>query len=654
MELSRYAELFLSESRAHISAINHALLELERSGSPAQVEEIFRAAHTLKGMSSAMGCAGAADVAHALEHLLDRVRQGERPLDEPALEALFEAADLLEGAIPLELAGEPLPPAAPPLLARLRLLGGAELDSSGDGAAAADEARVGAGDAGPGGYRVMVMIQSSASLPAVRAMLVLRAARDLGEVAAVDPSEEQLLAGTFSGTLRFLLQSERTAEEVREALLRAGDVAHVVVEEPTSAAAGGGAAALPLVAPDTPRASRSADAYVRIHQGRLDTLVERIGELVVSRDRLRQVVGEAEGELADTADDISRLIGELRDEVMGMRMVPIGDAFDRFPRFVRDAARALEKKVLLEVEGRDTPLDRSLHNDLSDLLIHLLRNALDHGVEPPAARLAAGKPEAARLRLSAERDRAQVVVRVQDDGAGVDRERVLEAAVERGMISRREAARMPPGEILQLLTRSGFSTAREVTAVSGRGVGLDVVASRLRALGGVLEIDSEAGAGTTFTLRFPLSLAIVRTLQMRSGGETYVMPIAGIEEVTELGAGRNGEAGVFHFREERLPLLRLAELLRADDAERPEDDLTPVLVAHGPEGHFALTVERLEGQHEAVLKTFDAPGAAVDAFAGATILADGRPALVLDPMKLGRRVARPEERTTAEDSPDPS
>lgn len=640
MELSRYAELFLSESRAHLSSINHHLLELERSGDQGAVEEIFRAAHTLKGMSAAMGCQAAADVAHALEHLLDRLRQGERQLDEAALEALFDAADVLEEAIPRELAGEPSPGTVAPLLARLELLAG--IGAGGAEAAGGIEPVSAPED----GVRVTVMIQASAALPAVRAMLVLRGVRELGEVSGVEPPEEQLLTGHFSGTLRFELRTERDVAAIREVVQRAGEVARVVVE--------GGGVAERTEPPEAPRGARAADAYVRINQQRLDTLVERIGELVVTRDRLRQLVGEeAEGPLGEATEQMSRLIGEVRDEVMGMRMVPIGDAFDRFPRFVRDAARAMQKRVALEVSGRDTPLDRSLHNDLSDLLIHLLRNALDHGIEPPPEREAAGKPEVGRLRLSAERDRAQAVVRVEDDGRGIDRGRVVDAAVRNGVLTRADAGSLSDIEVLHLLTRPGFSTAEEVTEVSGRGVGLDVVATRVRALGGVLEIDSAVGEGTTFTLRLPLSLAIVRTLQLEAAGATYVIPISGIEEVTELGAGRNGSPEHFAFREERLPLVSLAAVLEPGETGR-SDALAPVVVTRSAGGFYALAVDRLLGQHEAVLKPFDAPARMTDVFAGATILADGRPALVLDPMKLGKWAGRSGERQGGQTSPDPS
>jgi two-component system, chemotaxis family, sensor kinase CheA len=330
MESSRYAELFLSESRAHVTAINHHLLELERSGSDASVEELFRAAHTLKGMSAAMACEGAAGLAHALEHLLDRVRAGDLALDEPVMEALFDSADALERTIASEVAGDPPPAELVPLLARLQLLAGtggstgAPVASVG-GAPPAGGIAAGAGDA-DAGFRVTAMIQTSAALPAVRAMLVLRAVREMGEVSGVEPGEDELAAGRFSGRLTFRLRTERDAETVRTTVLRAGEVSHVEVEEP-----GGGAAPRPTAAPRERDPSAAVDSFVRISQGRLDLLVDRIGELVIARDRLNALVEEGEHPgLEDASEQMSRLIGEMRDDIMRMRMVPIGDAFDRF------------------------------------------------------------------------------------------------------------------------------------------------------------------------------------------------------------------------------------------------------------------------------------------------------------------------------------
>nr|MBA2671742.1 chemotaxis protein CheW [Gemmatimonadota bacterium] len=390
--------------------------------------------------------------------------------------------------------------------------------------------------------------------------------------------------------------------------------------------------------------------YVRISQQLLDTMVNRIGELVIARDRLSGLVGQERAPALDEASEqISNLIGEMRDDVMRMRMVPIGDAFDRFPRFIRYASRALEKEVQFEITGKDTPLDRSLHNDLAGVLIHLLRNALDHGIEPAEERVAQGKSARGLVRLSAAAERSQVVVKVEDDGRGIDLQRVSDAAVEAGFLSHAAAADISRDELLQLLTRAGFSTRREVTDVSGRGVGLDVVASRVRAAGGSLEIETSAGDGTCFTLRLPLSLAILRTLLVEVGGSTYTIPIATIQEVVELGSvveAWSEELGSMQFREETLSVLCLSSFFHPGATAR-RDARTPVVIAHGPEGLFGILVTELHGQHEAVMKPFDPVRGMPDAFSGATVLSDGRAALVVDSLKLGLFAGSPAEGAAA-------
>ncbi|CAN5831561.1 chemotaxis protein CheA [soil metagenome] len=632
MEPSRYTELFLSESRALISLINHHLLELERSGGTGTVEELFRAAHTLKGMSAAMECHVAADLAHFMENLLNHLGGAESEIGETVLELLFEAADALEQTIAAEAVGAAAPGSVAPLLERLRRVTERTPTAAQDASAEIAPTAVAAGT----GTRVTVMIQTSAALPAVRAMLVLRAARELGTVSAVEPSEEELTAGRFSGSLQFLLHGEQDPELIRTLVLRAGEVSHVAVE-----LIGPPAAEHRQATAADYESVRVLDAYVRVSQQLMDTMITRIGELVIARDRLKGLVaGNASSGLDEASEQISRLIGEMRDDIIRMRMAPIGDAFDRFPRFMRDAARSLSKDVAFEITGKDTPLDRSLHNDLAGVLIHLLRNALDHGIENPEDRVSRGKPRSGTIQLSAAAERSHVVVRVRDDGAGIDLDRVAASAVEAGMLTPQQAGAAGQEELLQLLTRSGFTTRHEVTDVSGRGVGLDVVASRVHAAGGLLEIETERGEGTCFSLRFPLSLSIFRTLQVEASGTIYMVPISSIEEVADLGAAAaagwsTGEREAsMSFRDQTIPVICLGALLNGVEGACPHP-LSPVVIAHGNDGLFGLLVDHLHGQHEAVLKPFGLMRGMKDVFSGATILPDGRPSLVVDSLKLG-------------------
>ncbi|MDP9348053.1 MAG: chemotaxis protein CheA, partial [Gemmatimonadota bacterium] len=379
---------------------------------------------------------------------------------------------------------------------------------------------------------------------------------------------------------------------------------------------------------------------IRVDLRRLDALMNQIGELVIIRDRLRQLAAVREvPELGEAVDQAARLITELQDEIMQARMVPVGQVFDRFPRLVRDAARALGKKVEFVIEGKEIEFDRSMLDEIGDPIVHLLRNSLDHGIEAPAERRAAGKPETGMLHLTAARERSQVVIRVEDDGRGIQRERVTAKAVAGGLVSAEAARAMTDEEVYDLLTRPGFSTAETITDVSGRGVGLDVVATRVRALGGTLEISSRPGEGTAFTLRLPLTLAIVRALLVRLGEETYALPITHVSETVEIEPSEihtvKGKT-VAVLRDDVVPLLPLRALLRREEAEAAAELRTAVILERG-EHRVGVEVDGLVGQQEIVVKSFDATVGTLRLFSGATILSDGRPALILD---VGSLLAR--------------
>ncbi|HKP74667.1 MAG TPA: chemotaxis protein CheA, partial [Longimicrobiaceae bacterium] len=380
--------------------------------------------------------------------------------------------------------------------------------------------------------------------------------------------------------------------------------------------------------------------HIRVDLRRLDALMNQVGELVIARDRLRTLVGYETPELTETVDQASRLIGELQDEIMRARLAPVSQVFDRFPRLVRDAARSLGKKVDFVIEGKDIELDRSMLDEIGDPLVHLLRNSLDHGIEAPAERRAHGKPETGTLRLSASRERSRIIIRVEDDGRGIQRDRVLAKAVQNGVVARDEAAGLPDEEVYRLLTRPGFSTAETVTDVSGRGVGLDVVATRVRALGGMLEIWSEPGRGTSMTLQLPQTLAIVRALLVRQSGETYALPLTHVGETVHLQPAEVGKVKnrtVAFLREEVIPLLALKQILRANGrgqgtGNRGQQNGTKrhAVVLEVGEQRIGLEVDALMGQQEIVVKQFDATADTLRLFSGATILSDGRPALILD------------------------
>ncbi|HEX8272022.1 MAG TPA: chemotaxis protein CheA [Longimicrobiaceae bacterium] len=631
MELSQYGELFLSESREHVSAINDLLLALEASpGSREPVEGVFRAVHTIKGMSATMGYRGVADLAHALEDLLDRVRHGRRSVDGDLVDLLFEGADALERAIEAAVAeDDAAEPDLAPTLARLRGALGDGAPAEAAPAAAAPAA--GALAAADGAMRVRVVVAHDSPLPGVRAFMALRMARALGEVSEVSPDEGALQGAEFRGVLEFVLRTERPAAEVEAELRGAGEIERVEVAAPRAAGAPAPAAEAPADAPAAAPAARARN--IRVDLRRLDALMNQIGELVIIRDRLQKLAAvKDEPELEETVDQAARLISELQDEIMQARMVPVGQVFDRFPRLVRDAARSLGKQVEFVIEGQDIEFDRSMLDEIGDPIVHLLRNSLDHGIESPGERRAAGKPETGTLHLLAARERSQVLIRVEDDGRGISRERVLAKAVAAGLVPAEAAQSLPDDEVYRLLTRAGFSTAEKVTDVSGRGVGLDVVATRVRALGGTLEIESAPGRGTVFTLRMPLTLAIVRALLVRLDEETYALPITHVGETVEIPeADVRSVKGrtVAVLRDEVIPLISLRGMLRHGEAP-PADGRRMAVVLESGEHRVGVEVDALAGQQEIVVKSFDATVGTLRLFSGATILSDGRPALILD------------------------
>ena len=627
MDLSQYAELFLAESREHLSACNHLLLQWERNpASPEPVAGIFRAVHTVKGMAATMGYARVADLAHRMENLLDRLRRGTGGPSGAVLQLLFRSTDLLEKTIDLAVGGRERDADIAGL--------GAELDAATKraagapagrraGRAAKSTAAAAAPVRGPEstgvGRVVSVALRAEAALKGGRALIVLRRAERLGSVTQVTPPLAAFEAEEFDGHFTFRLESAAAAPDIERELVAAGDVEHVVVAEPEGAA---GRA-------EGPAAERSR--HIRVDLRRLDMLMDLIGELVTAKGRLNEVAAERrDPAVDDVAIQISRLTGELQAEIIQARMTPVWQVFDRYPRLVRDLARQLEKQVVLRVEGKEIELDRAILDELGDPLVHLLRNAVDHGVESPVERRRQGKPPEGEIVLAAVRERASVAISITDDGRGIDRGAILERARREGLVEAHVDA-LSDDQLLRVLARPGFSTAQSVTNVSGRGVGIDVAMTRIRALGGTVEIQTQVGRGTAFILRLPVTLAIVRALIADVGGERYALPLTYVSETVEFGAvpittveGR--EAMV--LRDRVVPLVHLRALLGAEHgAVRAR---RPVVVLQMGERRTGVVVDGMLGQQEIVVKTFDAPQGTLPVFSGATIMGDGVPALILD------------------------
>jgi two-component system, chemotaxis family, sensor kinase CheA len=624
MDVRQYADLFLTESREHLTAFNQLLLEWERDpAATAPVGGIFRAVHTVKGMAATMGYAAVADLAHRVESLLDGVRRGERSVTPGLLDLLFRAADALERAIATSVAdGEPHPGVAA-LLAEL------DRESAPAPAGRARESRpslpVILPGTGPGkGRPVQVTIRADAAIKGARALLVLRKAESLGAVSAVAPAPAAFESESYDGRLAFRLDAPAEAAAIVAALTAVGDVERVEVGEERADA--------PPAAPKEAAGEPLRSRHIRVDLQRLDELMNLIGELVIARGRLQTIAARfAEPDLHEVNGQIARLAGQLQSEIVAARMVPVWQVFDRFPRMVRDLTRQMGKQIAFRVEGKEIELDRAILDEIAEPLVHLLRNAVDHGIEGPEERVARGKPAVGQLVLAAVRDRSSVAVKVSDDGRGIAREKVLVRARQLGFVDADTQA-VSDEELFRLIARAGFSTAEAVTDVSGRGVGIDVVTNALRALGGSLEVRTDEGRGTTFTLRLPATLAIVRALLARVGDEMYAMPLTHVAETFTPRAGEiqrvQGKEAVL-LRGALLPLLRLRELLGAAPPTSPGRS-QPIIVLELGERRTGVVVDALVGQQEIVVKNFEAPRGTLAVFSGATILGDGRPALILD------------------------
>jgi len=631
VDLSQYAELFLAESREHLSACNQLLLEWERHpAAPEPVGGIFRAVHTVKGMAATMGYARVADLAHRMENLLDHLRRGAagRRAGDDVLQLLFRATDALEKAIQVSAAGREQDADVVGIVAELdRAVQRFAPDTAPRHAPPSPPSppspppEVSAPVVGPG-RRVRVTLRPEAPLKGPRALIVLKRAAGLGTVSQVQPQPAALEAEDFEGQFSFWLAGPAPADLVVATLAAAGDVEEVRVDDD----------AAPVARAETGAPLESGKArHIRVDLRRLDALMDQIGELVTARGRLNQLAAERrDPTIDDLAIQISRLSADLQAEIIQARMTPVWQVFDRFPRLVRDLARDLGKPVAFRVEGKEIELDRAILDELGDPLVHLLRNAVDHGLETPADRRRAGKKPEGEIVLAAVRERASVAISIADDGRGIDRARILAKAQAEGLLDA-HVETLSDDQLLRVLARPGFSTAAAVTSVSGRGVGIDVAMTKIRALGGTIDIRTEVGKGTTFVLRLPVTLAIVRALIAAVGRERYALPLTYVAETVEFGVvpittveGR--EAMV--LRDRVVPLVHLRQLLGVNGDQPPAR--RPVIVIEMGERRTGLIVDGMLGQQEIVVKAFDAPRGTLPVFSGATIMGDGVPALILD------------------------
>ncbi|MGE6491614.1 chemotaxis protein CheW [Exiguobacterium sp. NPDC077395] len=660
MDVNEYLGLFLDESQEHIQSINTQLLKLEQSGGADVVQEIFRSAHTLKGMSSTMGYERVANLTHEMESALDLVRGGKKESNQLLLDTMFIAMEQMEDMIAdIENGGQGANVDVSETVAAFQsFIGGKEVvvteakeSSTFDVDLYTNSVIDQAKQTGFEAYQITVKLSDAVVLKAARAYMVFDRLQELGEVVRTHPETEEIEQEQFDLSFDVLFLSQETAEVIEHAIAQVSEVERVEVNvftgasesEPEVAVTAEAVVPEPVVqtAPDQEEkdtkdtkeqvAAQAQAKTIRVNLERIDRLMNLFEEFIIDRGRLERLADEVgQPELNETVEKIKRGTNELQSLVLTLRMMPIEQVFNRFPRMVRSVAKEIHKKVQLDISGAETELDRTVIDEIGDPLVHLIRNAIDHGIERPEVRVQAGKPEQGMLALRAYHGGNRVFIEIEDDGAGINVDKVRSKALERGVISDEEATMMSENELAMLIFAPGFSTADVVTDLSGRGVGLDVVKNKIESLGGVVSLETVAGQGTKFQVSLPLTLSIISAMLVQVGEESYAIPLSSILETTLLDEADILTAHrerVFDFRGQLVPLVYLKEMFGIESETKSQ---FPVVVVRKGNKLVGVVVNDLIGQQEIVMKPLGTYLEGIPAISGATILGDGRVALIVD------------------------
>jgi two-component system, chemotaxis family, sensor kinase CheA len=657
---------FIEEAREQIEGLEAQLLDLEKGATPEAVDAVFRVLHTIKGSGAMFGFAELARFTHHFEEAFDRVREGRASIDSRLINLALRARDHMRALLDLGVDGEGASdlvdgPDAMELIDALEALVGTKSSGAPASVAAGDAAAKDAA-AGPDAeasaaarvWRVSFRPGPHALRNGMRPDLLMAELAGLGTVlsqvvdtsAVPDLAEIDPVTSYLRWTMRLATTEPRSA--IDAVFVFADDADLTVVEEvgTAPAAAGAGVSGSPAAAvgaseirsATADRGARPAEAVgetIRVPALRLDEIVDQLGELVIAHTRMQGLADRlGDPDLDALSEEMGRLVSSLRDATLAIRMLPIETVFGKFRRVVRDLSADLGKDVVLVTDGGETEIDKNVIDRLTEPLVHMIRNSVDHGIEPAARRLAQGKPVRGTVRLSARQEGGEVLIAISDDGGGLDAAAIRAKAIDRGLI----AADATPSdhELFQMIFAPGFSTAATVSKVSGRGVGMDAVKSAIEALRGTVELASTLGKGTRITLRLPVSLAIIDGLLVRLGSDTFVIPLSAVEECVELDdTERRRESGrtMLQIREHLVPWLDLDHVF----SRTPSGVERRRLVVVRSDGlRLGLVVDDIVGQHQTVIKTFSAYHRGVEGLSGATILGDGSVALIIDVASLAR------------------
>ena len=692
MDVSQYLEIFIDESSEHIQTLSDCIMALEQEpDNKDTINEVFRAAHSLKGMAGTMGFKRMQRLTHDMENVFQEVRSDKIKVDSAMIDLLFKCLDAIDSyvenikatsdegtdeneAIIKELndfiqkeEGETTEQAQPEKPAEEEQHteasdGGNDdkfslIEVTDSEKKAIDEAK----EAGQKIYGMTVYIQKECLLKAARAFLVFRAVEEFGQILVYRPSSQDIEDEKFELDFSFLIASNEDIEKIQSAASNVSEIEKVVGKEgsefhlegeETAVQEKEQAAAAPAKEEEKKPASEPKKAApakkkaavgkpatsrtVRVDIEKLDLLMNQVSELIIAKNSL-VAISSSDGSdntqsFHDQIEYLERITTNLHESVMKVRMVPIENVTQKYPRMIRDLSRTLNKKMNLVITGEDTELDRTVVDQIGDPLQHLLRNSADHGLESNDVRVERGKPEVGTIFLNAYQEGNNVVIKVGDDGNGIDTEAVKQKAIERGLVSPEQAENLSQKEIINFLFMPSFSMAKKVTDISGRGVGLDVVKSGIEQLGGDVEVSTELGKGTTFTVRLPLTLAIIQALMVEIRDEKYAIALGSISNIEDIPVEdiKYVQAKeVIHLRGSVIPIVRLDQMLDIEPKEEEPDHLTVVIVQKGDQ-QAGLVVDNLIGQQEIVIKSLGKYINGNKLISGATILGDGDVALILD------------------------
>jgi two-component system chemotaxis sensor kinase CheA len=651
----QYLDAFIRESEEEITKLNNSLLALESDpGDREAMDQIFRTAHTLKGNFGAMGFEGASNLAHAMEDLLDEMREGSMEVTPELMDLIFAGVDQIEEIVgEIEADGESTTDTGE-TVDRLRAAlekgevageGGAATPDDGEEETSRshDDVEIEAESVDQNVVHAAIDIGDS-EMPGVDAMMTLEAVGEVFDLLATAPDRATIEDGHYDGAFGLYLDAADLGRVDTE-LDAVSTVESATVEDVTEEVLGGAATSTADSPGDDEHAADEIKS-VRVDVDQLDDLHGLVEQLVTSRIKLRRAVEQENIDSADeTLNELDKITANLQNTVMDMRLIPLKKVVGKFPRMVRDLSRELDKEVAFEIEGEEIELDRTILTEISDPLMHIIRNALDHGIEPPEERVDAGKPRAGQVTLRASRERDHVVIQVEDDGAGLDVEEIRRTALENDVRSPEELETMDDSAVYDLVFHPGFSTAQEVTDTSGRGVGMDVVHDTVAQLDGSVDVDSTPGQGTTVSLRLPVTMAIVKVLFVQVGDEEYGIPIKNVDEITRSdGIKQINGRDVTKHNDEIYPVVDLAEQFDVPGRTAATDGGESPAGAGGAGGmlvrireserRIAIQCDSVNAQEEVVVKPLEGILSGTAGLSGTAVLGDGNIVHILDVVTL--------------------